>query len=111
MGAPHTACRQCSWYIRNHTYDGPIGYGGCFKKKSWTCANQTACKDDFEPGTPCLSEREAELKWQVRELRAFTERVANWRNIIWDEIHTHEFFLNELGKAAEDILKEIDNDR
>lgn len=72
MGRPSRgACGDCDWYIRGHSYDGPLGFGGCFKKKRWTSANQTVCDDDFENGHPCLSLREAELKWEVRELKEF----------------------------------------
>jgi hypothetical protein len=102
MGSPEKACRECSWYIRGHSYDGPVGFGGCFRRKQWACANQTACVDDFERGRPCLSIQEAEIKWQVRELRAFVEHVADWRNgESWDDIE----------KAAGQLLEGLNDER
>ena len=59
---------MCAWYIKagGKQYSGPRGYGGCFRKKQATHANQTACKDDFEKGSPCSSISEAEIKEMLR---------------------------------------------
>ncbi len=70
MSHPKTSCRMCDWYIRagGKQYSGPSGYGGCYRKKQPTHANQTACKDDFERGAPCSSITEAEFKKKLRVL-------------------------------------------
>jgi len=76
MGHPERSCRMCAWFLRGDAYEGPKprGYGGCYRKKESTHANQHACEDDFEEGSPCLSSTEAELKFEVATLRAKIDR-------------------------------------
>lgn len=78
-------------------------------KKSWTCANQTACKEDFERGHACLSEEEAATKWEVRELRGFVERVSRWRSEEWtsDGCSTDGELWDEIENKASDLLLRI----
>ncbi len=90
MGHPKTSCRKCGWYVRGNAYNGPNGYGGCFKKKRPTHAIQKAC-DDFLAGKPCSSKTEAGLKVELNSLKKkyaeavdFIREVQTWRNGVHD---------------------------
>lgn len=87
MGHPEKSCRKCGWYIRGNAYNGPQGYGGCFKKGKPTHANQQACEKDFDSGQPSMSLLDAQLKSDVAELQAKLDKAVG---VVEDSGRSHK---------------------